>query len=48
MKDERIIDSYITKAEDERTAMAKQDCKDVRRISIDTAHAAYHRARAKP
>ena len=48
MKDERIIDSYITKAEDERTAMAKQDCKDARRITIDTAHAAYHRARAKP
>ena len=40
MKDEGIIDAYITKAEDEHTAMAKQNCKDARRITIDTAHAA--------
>ena len=48
MKDEGIIDSYIAKAEDERTEIAKQYCKDARRITIDTAHAAYHRSRAKP
>ena len=47
MKYEGIIDSYINNAEDERTAMAKQDCKDARRITIDTAHAAYHRVKAK-
>ena len=48
MKDEGIIDAYITKAEDERTAISKQNCKDARRITIDTAHAAYHQARATP
>ena len=48
MKDEGIIDSYITKAEDERTAMEKQDCKDARRITIDTPHSSYPRSRAKP
>ena len=48
MKDEGIIDAYITKAEDERTATAKQDYKDARRITIDTAHADYPQARAKP
>ena len=26
MKDEGIIEAYITKAEDERTAMSKSDC----------------------
>ena len=36
MKDEGIIDLYITKAEDKRTAIAKQDRKDARRITIDT------------
>ena len=48
MKDEGIVDSYTTKAEDECTAMAKQDCKDTRRITIDISHAAYPWARAKP
>ena len=48
MKDEGIIDQYITKAEDERTAIAKQDFKDARRISIDAAHAANHQSKAKP
>ena len=48
MKDEGIIDLYITKAEDECNATAKQDHKDTRRITIDTAHTAYHRATAKP
>ena len=48
MKDEGIIDSYITKAEDEHTAMSKQDCKGARRITIDTAHAAYPQVRYKP
>ena len=48
MRDEGIIDLYITKAEDERTVIAKQDRKDARRVAIDTAHAAYHRDRTKP
>ena len=48
MKNEGIIDLYITKAEDERTAIAKQDLKDARRITIDTSHAANHQAKAKP
>ena len=43
IKDEGIIYLYTTNAEDERTEIAKQDRKDVRRITIDTAHAAYHR-----
>ena len=47
MKDEGIIGSYITKAEDERTAIAKQDWTDARRINIDTAHMDYHWATAK-
>ena len=48
MKDEGIIDSYITKAEDERTTIAKQDRKYVRRITIYTAHMDYNRATVKP
>ena len=48
MKDEGIIDLNITKVEDEHTEIAKQYHKDVSRITIDTAHAAYHRATAKP
>ena len=48
MKDEGIIDLYTTKAEDERTAIEKQDCKYASRITIDTAHTAYHRAKTKP
>ena len=48
MKDEGIINLYITKAEDERTAIAKQDFKDARRITIDAAHTANHKAKAKP
>ena len=48
MKDEGIIDLYITKAEDERTAIAKQDLKDARRITIDAAHTANHQAKSKP
>ena len=48
MKDEGIIDQYITKAEDERTAIAKQDFKDARRITINTDHAANHQAKEKP
>ena len=47
MKDEGIIDLYITKAEDEHTAIAKKDRKDARRITIDTSHAAYHQNTAK-
>ena len=37
-----IIDLYTTKAEDERTAIAKQDFKDAKIITIDAAHAANH------
>ena len=48
MKDEGIVDLYITKAKDERTAIAKQDFKDARRIAIDAAHASNHQAKAKP
>ena len=48
MKDDVIIYLYINKAEDERTERAKKDLKDERHITIDTAHAAYHRARSKP
>ena len=42
MKDEGIINLYITKADHERTAIAKQDPKETRRITIDAAHAANH------
>ena len=48
MKDEGIIDLYITKAEDERTAIEKKDFKDARRITIETAHTAKHQDKAKP
>ena len=48
MKDEGIINLSITKAENERNAIEKQDLKDTRRITIDTAHAANHQAKAKP
>ena len=48
MKDEGIIDLYITKAEDERTAIAKQDLNDARRITVDAAHAANYQAKVKP
>ena len=48
MKDEGVIDLYITKAEDERTTISKQDHKDARRITVDTAHAAYLQTTAKP
>ena len=48
MKDEGIINLYITKAKDERTTIANQNLKDARRITIDTAHAASHQAKAKP
>ena len=48
MKNEGIIDLYITKVEDERTAIAKQDRKDARRINIDAVYAANHQAKTKP
>ena len=48
MKYEGIIDLYITKAEYEHTEIEKQYHKDARRITIDTAHMAYHWTRAKP
>ena len=37
-----------SKAENERTTIAKQDIKDARRITIDAAHAVNHHAKAKP
>ena len=43
--DDAIIDEYIILAEDERTAMAKADTKDRRRVTIDEAHAPSIRAR---
>ena len=48
MNDDGIIDLYIIKAEDERTAIAKQDFKNTRRITIDAAHAANHQTKSKP
>ena len=48
MKDEGIINIYIIQAKDERTAIAKQYFKDVRRITVNAAHAANHQAKAKP
>ena len=48
IKDEGTINLYITKAEDESTAISKQDLKDARRITIDASHAANHQAKAKP
>ena len=48
MKDEGIINLYITKAKEECTDIAKQELKDARRITIDTSHTANHQAKAKP
>ena len=48
MNDDGIIDLYITKAEDERTSIAKQDFKNVRRITIDAAHSANNQIKSKP
>ena len=48
MKDEGIINLYITKAKDEHTAIANQDLKDARSITIDTAQAANNQAKVKP
>ena len=48
MKDEGIINLYITKNKDECTAISNQDLKDARRITIDADHAANHQAKAKP
>ena len=48
MNDNGIIDLYITKAEHERTAIAKQDFNNARRITIDAAHAATSQIKPKP
>ena len=48
MNDDGIINLYITKAEDERTAISKQDFKNARRITIDAAHAANKKIKSKP
>ena len=42
--DDDIIEDYIVLAEDERTAIAKADMKDRRRVTIDAAHAPRTRA----
>ena len=47
MKDEGIINLYITKDKDEHNAIVKQDFKNTRRITIDSSHAANHQAKAK-
>ena len=43
MSDGGIIDLYIDKAEDERTVLAKNDSENVRRVTINAAHAAMTR-----
>ena len=48
INNEVIIDMYITKAEDELTAIEKQDFKNARRITIDASHAANHQTKDKP
>ena len=42
VNDDGIIYLYITTAEDERTAIAKQDSKNARRITINAAHTDNH------
>ena len=48
INNEGIIDMYITKAEDELTAIEKQDFKNARRITINASHAANHLTKDKP
>ena len=48
MNDEGIIDLYITKAEDDRISIAKQDFKNTRRITINATHKANHQTKSKP
>ena len=48
MNDYGIINLYITKAENESTDIAKQDFKNARRITIDTAYAVNHQTKSKP
>ena len=48
MNDDGIIQLNITKAEDERTAIAKQKLKNARRTTIEAAHAANHQTKYKP
>ena len=40
LDDDVIIDLYIDKAEDEQTALAKMENKDVCRVTLDTVHSA--------
>ena len=47
MNDNGIIDLYIAKAEDERTAIAKQDFNNARRVTIDSAHTATNQIKSK-
>ena len=48
MNDDGIINRYITKTEDERTAIAKKYFENVRRITIVASHAANHQTKSKP
>ena len=47
MNDEGIMDLYITKAKDEHTAIAKQDFNNASHITIDAAHMADNKSKAK-
>ena len=48
INDDGIIDQYIIKAEDELTSIAKQDFRNARRITINSAHSANHQTKPKP
>ena len=41
--DKELIDAAITLAEDERTARAKNDITNVKRVTIDASHTATHK-----
>jgi hypothetical protein len=40
--DDLFLDNSITQAEDERTAIAKNNTNNAKRVAIDSAHAQYH------
>ena len=48
MNDNGIINLYITKAEDERTSIAKGGFKITRRITLDASHATNNQIKYKP
>ena len=43
-----IVNFYITKDEDERNAIVKQDFNNTRRVTINAAHAATNQIKPKP